>query len=85
MEMLLLVDEKLEHHPDARVKWPSEEKMAEFAEIVERREPRVSKVIGFMDGLSLATECDSDPQVQSSFYNGYHSDTAVNNILVFGH
>jgi hypothetical protein len=64
------------------MKWPSEEKVAEFAEIVERREPRMSKVIGFMDGFSLATECDSDPEVQSSF--GYHSDTAVDSILVFG-
>jgi hypothetical protein len=82
--MLVLVINKLQSHPDALVKWPSEEKMEVFDRMVRRRESRVSKVIGFMDGLSLLTECDSDPTIQSSFYNGYHADTSVNNIFIYG-
>ena len=37
-----------------------------------------------MDGLSLDSECQSNPTVQNSFYNSYTSDTCVNNVLNYG-
>ena len=59
-KMLLLVVMKLKHHPLAKVKFPSEEKMAHFAQLIQEKEPAVDDVIGFMDGLALMSECTSD-------------------------
>ncbi len=41
-------------------------------------------VIGFLDGLSLTSECSSEVIEQNAMYNGYHSDTMVNNIFAYG-
>jgi len=81
--MLKLVVKKLKRHPLARVQWPDEEKMAEYAQLIHQREPAVDDVIGFMDGVSLTSECTSEPLVQNSMYSGYHSDTMVNNLLAY--
>jgi hypothetical protein len=43
----------------------------------------VDDVIGFMDGMSLTSECTSEPLVQNSMYSGYHSDTMVNNLFAY--
>jgi hypothetical protein len=43
----------------------------------------VDDVIGFMDGVSLTSECSSEPVVQNSMCSGYHSDTMVNNLLAY--
>ena len=83
-KMLQLVVTKLKHHPLAKVKFPSEEKMAHFAQLSQEREPAVDDVIGFMDGLALTSECTSDELEQNAMYNGYHSDTMVNNVFVYG-
>jgi hypothetical protein len=42
------------------------------------------KVIGFMDGLGLTTECTDERITQNVYYCGYDWDTMGNNILVFG-
>jgi len=67
--MLKLVVKKLKRHPLARVQWPDEEKMAEYAQLIHQREPAVDDVIGFMDGVSLTSECTSKPLVQNSMYS----------------
>jgi hypothetical protein len=82
--MLLLVVEKLKRHPLARVKFPDVDQMASFAGQIKSREPEVDDVIGFMDGLSLTSECTSEMLEQNSMYNGYHSDTMVNNLIAYG-
>ena len=82
--MLSLVVQKLKKHPWARVKFPDEDQMASFARQIKSREPEVDDVIGFMDGLSLTSECTSEMLEQNSMYNGYHSDTMVNNIIAYG-
>ena len=41
-------------------------------------------VIGVMDGVSLTSECTSEPVVQNSMYSGYHSDIMVNNLFAYG-
>jgi hypothetical protein len=55
-----------------------------YAQLIHQREPAVDDVIGFMDGVSLTSECTSEPVVQSSMYSGYHSDTMVNNLFAYG-
>jgi hypothetical protein len=83
-KMLRLVVKKLKNHPLAKVRFPNEEKMASFASLIQAREPSVDDVIGFLDGLSLTSECSSEVIEQNAMYNGYHSDTMVNNIFAYG-
>jgi hypothetical protein len=71
-------------HPLARIKFPDEQKMQRFVEMISIREPTISNVIGFMDGLGLATEMTDERIEQNAYYCGYDCDTMVNNMLVFG-
>ena len=58
--------------------------MREFASMIQRREPKISDVIGFMDGVSLRTECTSNELMQNAYYGGYEKDTVVNNVFKYG-
>jgi len=56
-----------------------------YADMVGLRKPSISNIIGFMDGLGLATEMTTSKKIQQdAFYCGYDCDTMVNNVLVFG-
>jgi hypothetical protein len=74
----------LADHPFAKVKFPDDVKMREFANMVKAREPLAEDVIGFMDGVSFQTECTSERVEQNAFYCGYDCDTMVNNVYAFG-
>jgi hypothetical protein len=65
------------------IKFPSSQKMQMFAEMINNREPAVDDVIGFMDGVSLESECTSDRVTQNTFYSGYDCDTMVNNVFAY--
>jgi hypothetical protein len=82
--MLVRVVNRLRFHPHARVKFPNEEKMQQFASMVELREPSVTDVIGFMDGVSMTSECTNERITQNAYYCGYSCDTMVNNIIAYG-
>jgi hypothetical protein len=82
--LLLVVVQKLLRHPAARVSFPYADKMAIFARQINLCEPDADDVIGFMDDLSLTSECTLEPVTQNSMYNGYHSDTMVNNVVAYG-
>jgi len=45
----------LKGNPFAEVKFPSDVKMREFADMIQAREPLVNDMIGFMDGVSMPT------------------------------
>ncbi len=49
----------LADHPFAKVEFPDDVKMREFANMAKAREPLGEDVIGFMDGVSFQTECTS--------------------------
>ncbi len=83
-KMIQLVVKKLKNHPLDKVKFPDEEKMAYFAQLIQAREPKVDDAIGFMDGLALTSECTSEWIEQNAMYNGRHSDMMVNNIIAYG-
>jgi hypothetical protein len=57
--MLLLVAHKLIRHPLAMIKFPDAEKLESYAQLINQHEPEVDDVIGFMDSLSLISECTS--------------------------
>ena len=58
--------------------------MQRFAEVISLCEPTISNVIGFMDGVRLATEMTNERLEQNAYYCGYDCDTMVNNVLVCG-
>ncbi len=63
----------LQFHPYARVRFPNNEKMQQFASMIESREPSVSDVIGSDEGIT-----------QNAYYCGYSCDTMVNYIFAYG-
>ena len=63
--MLLLVSVTPKRHPLARVKFPDNEKMAQFAAMIEWRKPLIDDVIGFMDGVSFTTQCTDERLMQN--------------------
>jgi hypothetical protein len=63
--MLSLVVKKLKRHPLARAQFPNVDQMASFARQIQIHEPEVDDVIGFVDGLSLTSECTSEMLVQN--------------------
>ncbi len=82
--MLKQVPRNLRNNEFAKVVFPNNERMAQFAAMVQNSEPVAHDVIGFLDGVSLHSECSSDTLEQNAMYNGYHADTMVNNIIVYG-
>jgi hypothetical protein len=68
----------------AAVKFLDAAKMEYFARLIHQCEPEVDDVIGFMDCLSLVSDCTSEVFEQNAMYNGYHSETMVNNIIAYG-
>jgi hypothetical protein len=58
--------------------------MQMFASMINDREHSIDDVIGFMDGVSLATECTSEAMAQNAFYSGYECDTVINNVFAYG-
>jgi hypothetical protein len=74
----------LNDHPFAKVRFPDDLKMREFANMVKAREPLAEDVIGFMDGVLFQTKCTSKRVEQNAFYCGYDCNTMVNNVFAFG-
>jgi hypothetical protein len=83
-KMIDRVVHRLRFHPYAHVKFPNNKKIQQFASMIELREPSVTDVIGFMDGVSLTSECTDERLTQNAFYCGYSCDTMVNNVFAFG-
>ncbi len=66
-------------------KVPDDKKMMQcYAAMIQRHEPLVGDVIGFMDGVSFTTQCTNDRLMQNSMYCGYNCDTMVNNVVAYG-
>ncbi len=61
---------RLRFHPLACIKFSDEQKMQQFAEMISIREPMILNVIGFMDGLGLATEMTDERIEQNVYYCG---------------
>ena len=59
-KLLKKIPKKLYNHPFARVELPDEAKMQYLATLIWSLQAVAQDVIGFMDGLSLHSECNSD-------------------------
>ena len=82
--MLKKVVRRYRSHPIAQVKFPDTAKMREFVDMVQEREPLVSNIIGFMDGVSFPAEYTDKRVEQNAYYCGYDCDTMVNNMFAYG-
>jgi hypothetical protein len=74
----------LNGHLFAKVKFPDNVKMREYADMIQARELPADYVIGFMDGVSFLMECTSERVQQNVFYHGYNCNTMVNNVFAYG-
>lgn len=81
--MINLIVKKLQHHPDSAILWPTESEKGDYARLISSREPLIKNGIGFIDGLALRICCSSEINEQNAYYNGWHGDTYVNNVIVF--
>jgi hypothetical protein len=82
--ILCMTVKQLCYHPLATIRFPNEQKMRLYVNMVSLCEPTILNIIGFMDGLELATEMTSKKLPQNAYYCGYDCDIMINNILVFG-
>ncbi len=65
---LRITVKRLRFHPLVRIKFSDEQKMQQFLEMISLREPTISNVIGFMDGLGLAMEMTNKRIQQNAYY-----------------
>ena len=68
---------------DARIEWPSRERMQEFAERISAYEPAVRNVCLFLDGTEIMVQEPTIAERQNPLYSGKSKNVVVNNILVF--
>jgi hypothetical protein len=69
---------------DARIRWPEESQMADFAAMIHSREPNIDNVFGWMDGVNLPVQEPGCPSLQNALYNGWKSSTFVSAVCVWG-
>jgi hypothetical protein len=74
----------LKELPAAAVTWPKSEYRSNLCALINRREPCLTGVFGFVDGLNLDVEEPSDPLVQNAYYNGWESRCVVSQLFVWG-
>ncbi len=80
--MKILLD-ILPSDPYARVSWPSQCEMKEFADIIHEREPALRySFIGFIDGFRLNIRNFNDFATQNGYYNGKYN-SCVANLICF--
>jgi hypothetical protein len=66
------------------VQFPDNNKMQEFARMVQLREPSVNDNIVFMDGVSLTSKGTDKRIEQNAFHCGYNCDTMISNVFAYG-
>ena len=58
--------------------------MEQFAAMINAHEPLVDDATGFIDGISLPTECTPEELEQNTMDDGCTCDTVVNYVLAYG-
>ena len=63
------LDKALDAFPEAQVVWPDEQEMERLSRFTSAREPLLSGIFGFVDGLNLQVQTNPDPDIQNSQWN----------------
>jgi hypothetical protein len=79
----LLLSKALSGIPEARVEFPSPDRIRELSAIVTAEFPRLAHAFGLLDGLKLRLHPPADPAEQNAYYNGWTTDHCTSNILLF--
>jgi hypothetical protein len=82
--MLGRTERLLRGHPKARVQFPDEAKMIEFAAMIQHKDPMVDNIIGFMDGVLFSVQCMDKRIRQNALYCGYDCNTMFNIVFLYG-
>ena len=70
--------------PDARIRYPSPQEMAVFADWIHERHPDIPEgIFGFVDGVVMPCFNPPDPDIQNAYYNGYQGKTTITDVLIF--
>ncbi|KAI7943600.1 hypothetical protein MJO28_011128 [Puccinia striiformis f. sp. tritici] len=81
LQHLLVV---LNDHPQARFVWPTtESKARRHSMTIEKKFPRLTKCIGFLDGLNLPVLVSGDEDIQNAYYNGWTCSHYCSCVLAF--
>lgn len=65
------------------IEWPSHDEMKESADKISNREPSLSNIWGFMDGVKFPIMSCGNASVQNAYYNGWLSGCFVSNVILF--
>jgi len=80
---LKLLQAILTKRKDCRVVWPTAEEQESLAALTNEKEPLLTGVWGFLDGLNLSIFNPSDVDTQNAYYNGWQHVTACSSIIVW--
>lgn len=77
--------------PDAQIRWPTADQMAEYAEIVSRRHPALAQddegvyhsAFASIDGLNCPIATADDTELENASYNGWLHSHVCSNVFVF--
>jgi hypothetical protein len=73
----------LRDHPIAKVQFPNDAKMGDYADLIQVRESLVGNVSGFMDSFSFTAEFTDKIIEKNVYYCGYYCNTMVSNVFVY--
>jgi hypothetical protein len=58
--------------------------MTEYSDIIERYEPGLHNIFGFVDGVYFKMDEPADRNEQNAYYNVWRGMTSLTNVIVFG-
>ncbi|RPA81008.1 hypothetical protein BJ508DRAFT_209660 [Ascobolus immersus RN42] len=81
---LVLLLRCLEKLPEAAIRWPKEEEMRKYSDLITRRHGNeLAGAFGMVDGCHLPVACSGDLDIQNAYYNGWCSSHFTSNLFVF--
>ena len=73
----------LSDHPLAKIALPTNEKVAEYKQVISAKYPLLENVYCVCDVLKISIQAAGQQHVQRRFYNGWQKDHCISNIFVF--
>ncbi|RPA77984.1 hypothetical protein BJ508DRAFT_203240 [Ascobolus immersus RN42] len=74
----------LKRLPEAAIRWPNQEEMRHYSDLIVRRHgSELTGAFGMVDGCHLPVACSGSLEVQNAYYNGWCSSHYTSNLFVF--
>jgi hypothetical protein len=85
---VFLMAEHLPTIPAAAVRWPSAQKISQYADLIDHKYPGMAEQLGrkafcFMDGCNFEIQDHGDLYVQRNYYNAYDGHAKVGNLFIW--